>query len=264
MRPSSPWTLSRMSPRRADARRAIRQVRRHVAPKWRNLLRSSALPGLPAPAILVAGLAGCAGVGRAILIVSILFAAGCTAMQSATTIAPYTTNQQQRGALQALAQAYCTQKRRRPGEPASGRRPDAPFTTDGCSRWPDDGWVACCVAHDMAYWCGGSETDRRDADLMLTHCVGQRRGVMGAVMYLGVRVAGVPWLPTPWRWGYGWKDWPRGYDRPGNGRSVADLIRALGVPAVLEAHFNRRPRPGGPTVTLIPDPGDDRHDNFGE
>lgn len=26
--------------------------------------------------------------------------------------------------------------------------------------------------------------------------------------WLGVRLGGVGFLPTPWRWGYGWK-WPR-------------------------------------------------------
>jgi hypothetical protein len=27
-------------------------------------------------------------------------------------------------------------------------------------------------------------------------------------MYIGVRIGGHAWLPTPWRWGYGWY-WPQ-------------------------------------------------------
>jgi len=37
--------------------------------------------------------------------------------------------------------------------------------------WPDDGWVACCVEHDIAYWCGGSADDRWRADNELLLCI---------------------------------------------------------------------------------------------
>jgi hypothetical protein len=30
------------------------------------------------------------------------------------------------------------------------------------------------------------------------------------IMWTGVRLAGGPYLPVHWRWGYGWR-WPRGY-----------------------------------------------------
>ncbi len=45
-----------------------------------------------------------------------------------------------------------------------------PFTTDGCSLYPDRSastgkdWCACCVAHDRAYWRGGTEAERLKAD----------------------------------------------------------------------------------------------------
>ncbi|HEU5323093.1 MAG TPA: hypothetical protein VFX28_19970, partial [Methylomirabilota bacterium] len=95
-----------------------------------------------------------------------------------------------------------------------GRRcevPPSPFTTDGCSGWPDGRWQACCVEHDLVYWCGGTAEERRQADARLRACVASTgRPATAAVMYWSVRVGGHPWLPLPWRWGYGWP-WPRGY-----------------------------------------------------
>jgi len=41
-----------------------------------------------------------------------------------------------------------------------------PFTTDGCSAFPDgtfkqnELWLSCCVAHDYAYWQGGTYSQR--------------------------------------------------------------------------------------------------------
>jgi hypothetical protein len=74
--------------------------------------------------------------------------------------------------------------------------------------WPDDGWVACCLEHDMAYWCGGTERERDEADAALGSCLEKQDSKeMGAVMGVGLGVGGAYWLPTPWRWGYGW-NWP--------------------------------------------------------
>lgn len=94
----------------------------------------------------------------------------------------------------------------------------APFTTDGCSggiyrtifrRNPP--WLGCCTEHDKVYWRGGSRADRRDADIALMVCVARNgHPVVAFAMWFAVRVGGHPWLPLPWRWGYGWR-WPRGY-----------------------------------------------------
>lgn len=83
---------------------------------------------------------------------------------------------------------------------------DFPFTTDGCSMFPDGDYGGCCVQHDRAYWAGGSAMARLEADMALMQCVACRHGVMLAVvMFIGVRVGGAPWWPLPWRWGYGWR-----------------------------------------------------------
>ncbi len=45
-----------------------------------------------------------------------------------------------------------------------------PFTTDGCSAFPDGSptentvWLSCCEAHDLAYWKGGTRKQRAAAD----------------------------------------------------------------------------------------------------
>lgn len=59
----------------------------------------------------------------------------------------------------------------------------------------------------MAYWRGGSEEERKQADKTLRACVLDRTGdkALAEVMYDGVRVGGSPVFPTWYRWGYGWK-----------------------------------------------------------
>jgi hypothetical protein len=126
---------------------------------------------------------------------------GCTPTRS--TIGGYTDEELARVAQQAR-------------EDCEGRRgvadiPPYPFTTDGCSLWPDGAWQTCCVDHDTTYWCGGGAEARREADALLRDCVARESAGMAALIWAGVRAAGVPWLPVPWRWGYGWP-WPRGYD----------------------------------------------------
>ena len=86
--------------------------------------------------------------------------------------------------------------------------PDKPFQSDGCSSWPDE-WQEVdmyedCFLHDIEYWCGGSEADKLIADLQLAMGIA-RKGApkMAEIMFNGVRVGGVDWLPTPWRWGVG-------------------------------------------------------------
>jgi hypothetical protein len=92
-----------------------------------------------------------------------------------------------------------------------------PFTSDGCSAFPDGTitqkslWLSCCKEHDVAYWMGGSSQERLAADKSLEACV-ERAGEpeVAKLMLLGVRVGGSPYLPTKFRWGYGWPYF-RGY-----------------------------------------------------
>lgn len=87
--------------------------------------------------------------------------------------------------------------------------PEKPFHTDGCSMSLDGDWQQCCITHDIAYWCGGSREDRREADRALASCVAEQgHPIYSRFMYGGVRTGGLSILPTPWRWGYGHR-WPQ-------------------------------------------------------
>ena len=92
-----------------------------------------------------------------------------------------------------------------------------PFTSDGCSSFPDGTyqqnqlWLNCCKAHDFAYWQGGTYQQRLDADKELKECVAKvGEPEIALLMLAGVRVGGTPFLPTTFRWGYGWS-YPRFY-----------------------------------------------------
>lgn len=92
-----------------------------------------------------------------------------------------------------------------------------PFTTDGCSSFPDGTlnqqtlWLECCIRHDLAYWKGGTFAERKQADQELKLCVSNiGEPEIAEIMQAGVRVGGTPYLPTPYRWGYGWS-YLRGY-----------------------------------------------------
>ena len=134
----------------------------------------------------------------------ILILAGCVPLRH--TIVPYESDPAQAQAVEAQASERCVTAR------SDKALPPYSFKTDGCSMWPDGDWVACCVEHDIAYWCGGSTHARAAADQGLNDCL-VRLGhpTMAEWVYIGVRIGGHPWLPFPWRWGYGW-DWPYRYD----------------------------------------------------
>lgn len=92
-----------------------------------------------------------------------------------------------------------------------------PFTSDGCSAFPDGTfrqrqlWLQCCIQHDRAYWVGGTYEERVKADEELKRCVAEvGEPEIAQMMLAGVRVGGTPYLPTTFRWGYGWP-YPRGY-----------------------------------------------------
>ena len=94
----------------------------------------------------------------------------------------------------------------------------AAFSTDGCSRFPDRSligpgdWCDCCLAHDLAYWRGGTEQERQAADEALRRCVADKTHnlTLANLMHAGVRAGGGPYLFTAYRWGYGWP-YGRGY-----------------------------------------------------
>jgi hypothetical protein len=92
-----------------------------------------------------------------------------------------------------------------------------PFESDGCSSFPNgtfqqnELWLTCCIDHDYAYWKGGTYEDRVVADETLRDCVASvGEPKIAQLMLAGVRVGGTPYLPTKFRWGYGWP-FPRGY-----------------------------------------------------
>lgn len=100
---------------------------------------------------------------------------------------------------------------------AAGAAELKPFTSDGCSAFPDgtptdtELWLDCCTAHDFAYWKGGTYGERLAADRELEQClVDLGKPDLGRLMLAGVRVGGSPFWPTGFRWGYGWS-YPRFY-----------------------------------------------------
>jgi hypothetical protein len=117
------------------------------------------------------------------------------------------------------------------------------FTSDACSQFPEGTpseprlWCRCCVEHDKAYWQGGTRDERHAADEALRQCVaatGEPR--IAGLMLLGVSVGGTPYVPTSYRWGYGWP-FLRGY-RALSAEERAAVARRLaepGVPAVEQA-----------------------------
>lgn len=83
----------------------------------------------------------------------------------------------------------------------------ADYVSDNCSMFPDGDYADCCVEHDKAYFFGGTKAERRAADKKLYQCVRAKgHKYISGMMWLGVRIGGVGFLPTPFRWGFG-KDW---------------------------------------------------------
>jgi hypothetical protein len=94
-----------------------------------------------------------------------------------------------------------------PGAQATTGRhePRKPFRTDGCTLFPNGNYLDCCVAHDYAYWRGGTLRDRFRADDALVACVWRKGKIdrfIAPIMWPGVRIGGVGWVPDPVRWGW--------------------------------------------------------------
>jgi len=105
-----------------------------------------------------------------------------------------------------------------------------PFASDGCTCFPEgtkqdpSAWRAACETHDRAYWQGGTMKQRREADHALRGGIAASGyPVISNLTYVGVRLGGSAILPTPWRWGFGWKEYPR-WPRP-LGEAELELVR---------------------------------------
>lgn len=127
-----------------------------------------------------------------------------------------------------------------------------PFTTDGCSLFPDGTpenkqlWLQCCLEHDRSYWLGGTREERRAADKQLKQCVvGLDKKFIAGMMQTGARLGGTPWLPTSFRWGYGWP-YGRGYQAVND----ADERLALKLMAPGAAEPATRPATWALPITL--------------
>jgi hypothetical protein len=84
--------------------------------------------------------------------------------------------------------------------------PPPDFKGDGCTFFPDGDYADCCLAHDRDYYRGGTKAERKASDKRLAQCVrGKGHKYLSRLMYIGVRIGGVAWLPTPFRWGFGQK-----------------------------------------------------------
>ena len=79
--------------------------------------------------------------------------------------------------------------------------------SDGCTLIPDGHIKPCCLVHDQEYFRGGTRDERRESDKKLYECVKKKNGlhhkIFAPFIWLGVRVGGIPFLETSFRWGFG-------------------------------------------------------------
>ncbi len=115
-----------------------------------------------------------------------------------------------------------------------------PFTSDGCSAFPNgtlkqkELWLSCCYDHDYDYWKGGTYDQRVASDKALESCVAAvGEPEIALLMLAGVRVGGTPYLPTRFRWGYGWP-YPRFYGKLSETelKQVEELTKQLSSPGL--------------------------------
>ncbi|MBS1960634.1 MAG: hypothetical protein JST04_00350 [Bdellovibrionales bacterium] len=107
-----------------------------------------------------------------------------------------------------------------------------PFSTDGCTKWRDGTrkhptlWRHCCVAHDLAFWAGGTVPGRDQADRDLRDCVAATGAKREAkLIYAGVRVGSRSPRKIPgMQWGNAW-DARRTRTEPLSGAEI-DLLEA--------------------------------------
>jgi len=87
-----------------------------------------------------------------------------------------------------------------------------PFESDGCSLiepiYRAFGMVPPgrehCVEHDKEYWTGGTFSQLVGSNLRLGMRVAEGgHPILGIVRALSTMIGGLPFLPFPWRWGFG-------------------------------------------------------------
>ena len=63
-----------------------------------------------------------------------------------------------------------------------------------------------CLTHDYAYWRGGSFAMKKKADTDLyDHIISLGHSKIYAyVVWIAIALGGMPFIPAPWRWGYGY------------------------------------------------------------
>ena len=118
------------------------------------------------------------------------------------------------------------------------------FRSDGCSLFPDKAligkvnWCSCCLAHDIAYWQGGTASQRLKVDIVFRKCIYQKTGskTLAYMMYAGVRSGGHPVFPVWYRWGYGWPYRP--------GYHALTTAEKMMVEKKLQKYFSRDKRAG--------------------
>ena len=92
--------------------------------------------------------------------------------------------------------------------------PPKPFVYDGCTFFVDSFFTSdftqSCLRHDMAYWRGGTDEERKVADTKLKAEI-QKEGLFGNIVaypaYLAVRLFGDSFLTRSVNahWGFGWE-----------------------------------------------------------
>lgn len=91
--------------------------------------------------------------------------------------------------------------------------PPIAFYHDGCTAFPDSlpghDLYEACLNHDIAYWLGGSEAERQQANVILrdeAKATGPLGILLAPVMYIAVQHFGNNWVSRILgsNWGYGW------------------------------------------------------------
>ncbi len=95
--------------------------------------------------------------------------------------------------------------------------PIKPFKSDSCSGGFPDVWknakgkkvsiYEACLKHDLQYWVGYKKEPlaRFAADVLLMMDVVSKteRTGLALVIFLGVRIGGIDWVPTKFKWSFG-------------------------------------------------------------